>query len=144
LGVLLGTFAITSAWADDVADVVAANKSYEQAFSSLDIKAIDAAWAHDADVTVIHPSSKLVLIGWDAVRKSYADQPARHKDFSVAMDSPHVTVSSNVGLVVGVEKVHTVLTNGEVADLSIMATSVYEKRDGKWLLVHHHGSRMPQ
>src|ERR1041385_4666191 len=100
LGVLLGTFAISSAWADDVADVLAANKSYEQAFSSLDIKAIDAAWVHDADVTVIHPSSKSVLIGWDAVRKGHADQPARHKDFSIAMDSPHITVSNNLALVV--------------------------------------------
>ncbi len=141
---LLAATGIDTAWADDLADVVAANKNYEQAFSSLNINAIDAAWAHDENVTAIHPSSKMVLVGWKAVRKSYADQRARHKDFSVAMPDPHVTVLNNTALVVGIEKVHTVLTNGETADLLVMSSSVYEKRDGKWLLIHHHGSRVPK
>jgi len=140
----LALLARTSAWADDAEDVLAANKAYEHAFSKLDIKAIEAGWAHDPSVSVIHPSSKAVLVGWDAVRKSYADQPLRHTDFSVAMDNPTITVRENIAWVVGIEKVHTVLTNGEVADLSVSATSIFEKRSGAWLMVHHHGSRTPQ
>jgi ketosteroid isomerase-like protein len=131
-----------SARADEVADVRAANKAYERAFSSLDIKTIEATWAHDPTVTVVHPSSKMVLVGWDAVRKSYADQPSRHKDFSVTMDDPMITVRGDIAWVVGIEKVHTVLTSGETADLSVLATSIYEKRNAGWLMVHHHGSRV--
>ena len=81
-------------------------------FSSLDIKSLEAAWAHDSTVTVIHPSSKAILVGWDAVRKSYADQPSRHKEFSVAMENPATTVRNNIAWVIGIEKIHTVLTNG--------------------------------
>jgi ketosteroid isomerase-like protein len=144
LAVLLSAIGAASAWADDVAEVLSANASYERAFSSLDINAIDAAWAHDQNVTVVHPSSKAVIVGWEAVRKSYADQPARHKEFSVVMDNPHIIVAGGTAWIVGMEKIHTILTNGQVADLSAMATSVYEKRNGKWLLVHHHGSRTPE
>ncbi len=144
LCIVLAFMVRVSAWADDAADVLTANKAYERAFSSLDINAIEATWAHDASVTVMHPSSKTILLGWDAVRKSYADQPARHKDFSVTMENPTITVRGKIAWVVGIERVHTVLTNGQTADLSVMATSIYEKRDGVWLMVHHHGSRVPQ
>jgi ketosteroid isomerase-like protein len=142
--VVLAFLARTSAWADDAADVLAANRRYERAFSSLDIKAMEAAWAHDPSVSVIHPSSKAVLAGWDAVRKSYADQPSRHKDFSVTMENPAITIRDDIAWVVGLEKVHTVLTNGEAVDLSVSATSIFGKRNGVWLMVHHHGSRTPQ
>jgi ketosteroid isomerase-like protein len=105
---------------------------------------LSPAWVHDQNVTVIHPSSKAVIVGWEAVRKSYAEQPARHKEFAVLMENPHITIVKGTALVVGMEKINTILANGQVADLSAMATSVYEKRDGKWLLIHHHGSRTPQ
>ena len=67
---------------------------------------MEAAWAHDPSVSAKHPSSKAVLVGWNAVRKSYADQPSRHKDFSVTMENPVITVCDNIAWVVGLERVH--------------------------------------
>ncbi|WP_377830521.1 nuclear transport factor 2 family protein [Bradyrhizobium lupini] len=32
---------------------------------------------------------------------------------------------------------------GDVLEISALATNIFEKRSGKWLLVHHHASRMP-
>lgn len=131
------------AMADDKADVLVANQAVEQSFSKLDISAIEATWAR-SDVSVIHPASKSPIVGWEAVQKSYADHPIRYKDFTVAMDNPVVTINGNVAWVVGVEKVHAHRSNGEPLDISALATNIYEKRDGKWLMVHHHASRAPQ
>lgn len=140
---LLAACGAVSARADDKADVLAANTQVEQAFSKLDVKAIEATWAQDGSVSVIHPASKAPLLGWEAVQKSYADHPLRYKDFSVVMDNPHIEINGNIAWVVGVEKVYAHRANGDVLDISALATNIFEKRSDKWLLVHHHASRMP-
>ena len=140
LFVISGT---ASARADDKADVLAANAQVEQAFSKLDVKAIEATWAQDGSVSVIHPSSKAPILGWEAVQKTYADHPVRYKDFSVAMNNPQVTTNGNVAWVIGIEKVYAHRANGDVLDISALTTNIFEKRGDKWLLVHHHASRMP-
>jgi ketosteroid isomerase-like protein len=141
--VLLLALGAVSARADDTADVLAANMQVEQAFSKLDVKAIEATWAQDGSVSVIHPASKAPILGWEAVQKSYADHPVRYKDFSVVMDNPQITVNGNSAWVVGIEKVYAHRANGEVLDISALTTNIFEKRGDKWLLVHHHASRMP-
>lgn len=143
LPLLLVAFGAVSARADDKADVLAANTQVEEAFSKLDVKAIEATWAQDGFVSVIHPASKAPILGWEAVQKSYADHPVRYKDFSVAMDNPQVTINGDVAWIVGIEKVNAHRANGDVLDISALATNIFEKRGGKWLLVHHHASRMP-
>lgn len=143
LPLLLVISGTVSARADDKADVLAANTQVEQAFSKLDVKAIEATWAQDGSVSVIHPSSKAPILGWEAVQKTYADHPVRYKDFSVAMNNPQVTTNGNVAWVIGIEKVYAHRANGDVLDISALTTNIFEKRGEKWLLVHHHASRMP-
>ncbi len=133
-----------AAVADDKSDVLAANNEYLRAFSSLDIKAVEAVWAHDGNVTVIHPFSKTPAVGWDAVRKSWEEAISRSIEFSITMDNPHVSVGNNAAWVVGIENVRAHRKSGQTEEFSSLATNIYEKRDGRWLMVHHHGSRMPQ
>jgi ketosteroid isomerase-like protein len=132
-----------SAKADDQSDVLAANKTVEESFSKLDVTAIENTWDHSDGVSVIHPSSKGPVIGWQAVQKTYADHPARYQDFNVTMESPHVTISGNAAWVIGTEKVHAHRKNGDLLDIAALTTNIFQKRDGKWLLVHHHASRTP-
>lgn len=144
LALLSGLLVSGLARADDRADVLAANQTVSAAFSKLDIKAFDPLWAHDESVTTIHPSSKTVVVGWEAVRKSWAEGTlSRYKEISVAMENPSISVANNVALVVGIEKVHGTRANGDVAEFSALTTNVYEKRNGHWLMIHHHASRMP-
>src|SRR3954462_10270942 len=130
---LLMSFGAVSARADDKADVLAANTQVEQAFTKLDVKAIEATWAQDGSVSVIHPASKAPILGWEAVQKSYEDHPVRYKDFSVVMDNPQVTGNDNVAWVVGIEKVYAHRANVDLLDISALATNMFEKRSGKWL-----------
>jgi len=141
---LSGLLVCGLARADDQADVLAANQAVDAAFSKLDIQAFDPLWAHDEHVTAIHPSSKAVVVGWTAVRKSWAEGTlSRYKEIAVSMENPSVRVANNVAVVTGIEKVRGVRPNGDAAEFSALTTNVYEKRDGHWLMVHHHASRMP-
>ena len=116
--------------------MLAANQAVSAAFSTLDIKAFDPLWAHDDSVTVIHPNSKTVLVGWQAVRKSWAEGTlTRFKEITVAMDNPNISVTNNVALDVGVEKVRGTRVNGDTAEFSALTTNVYEKRNEHWLMV---------
>lgn len=140
---LLLTTAAHTAKADDQSDVLAANKAVEDAFSKLDIASIEGTWHHGENVSVIHPSSKSPIVGWQAVQKTYADHPARYNDFKIGMETPHVAVSGNTAWTVGIEKVYAHRKNGELLDISALTTNIFQKLDGKWLLVHHHASRLP-
>ena len=133
------------AWADDHADVLAANRAFDRALSERNIATLEPLWAHDGTATIIHPSSKVPLAGWEAVRKSWAEGAlARFSELSVSMDAPHVHVIGNTAVVVGIEIVRGKrANNGEGVEFSALTTNVYEKRNGRWLMVHHHGSRVP-
>ena len=34
--------------------------------------------------------------------------------------------------------------NGQSVEFQALTTNIFEKRDGRWLMTHHHASRMPQ
>lgn len=142
--VFMAVLASHAAMADDKADVLAASRAVQESFSKLDVAAIESTWSHNSAASVIHPSSKTPVVGWEAVQKSYAAFPSRYKDFTVTMDNPEVTVNGNVAWVVGIETVRAHRSNGEPFNISALATDIYEKRDGKWLLVHHHANRVPE
>jgi ketosteroid isomerase-like protein len=133
-------------WADDKVDVSAANQAFDNAVSKRDISAVEALWAHDAAVTIIHPSSKEPLVGWDAVRKSWAEGTlARFSEIQLSQPNPHVHISGNTATVVGVEKFQSKRAdNGQTVEFQALTTNIFEKRDGRWLMTHHHASRMPQ
>lgn len=135
-----------SVQADDKADIIMANQAFDDAVAKRDINAVEALWAHDANVTIIHPSSKEPLVGWDAVRKSWAEGTlARFSEIQLSLLNPHVRVDGNAATVVGIERFQGKRAdNGQFVEFQALTTNIYEKRDGRWLMTHHHASRMPQ
>jgi len=95
---------------------------------------MEPLWAHDDRVTMIRPSFKTALVGWDAVRKIWVEAFTRNSEISISMDSPVVSVTDNVGWVVGIERAHMRRASGEVVDSAVLTTRVFEKRDSRWLL----------
>ena len=41
--------------------------AFHTALTSLDVKKMDAVWAHESYVMLINPSDKSIAVGWDAV-----------------------------------------------------------------------------
>ena len=144
--VLFASVLATPVRADDNADVLAANKAFDAALSNRNIDDLDPLWAHDSAVTIIHPSSKQPLIGWEAVRKSWAEGTlARFSELTVSMTDPSVRVNGNTAVVVGIENVRGKRAdNGAAVEFVALTSNTFEKRDGRWLMVHHHASRVPQ
>ena len=132
--------------ADDETDVVTANQAFDNAVSKRDINAIEALWAHNNNVSIIHPSSKEPLVGWDAVRKSWTEGTlTRYSEIQLSLLNPHVRVDGNMATVVGTERFQGKrVDNGQSVEFQALTTNIFEKRDGRWLMTHHHASRMRQ
>ncbi len=47
-------------------------------------------------------------------------------------------------MAVAVTPVRQKVRGGAALDYTALATFAFERRDGRWLLVHHHASRAPQ
>lgn len=85
---------------------------------------------------------KALIAGWDAVRQSWEGTFDRFSEISVSMQDPQIRINANVAWVIGVEAVQGKLKNGEPVNLAAFTTNMYEKRDGRGLMVLH--SRDPQ
>ena len=55
-----------------------------------------------------------------------------------------VRVGQGSAVVLAVTHVRRKVRGGEALDYTALATFAFERRDGRWLLVHNHISRVPQ
>ena len=117
--------------------VSAANHAFDMALSARDIVAMEKVWATEPHVIAIHPASKALIVGWDAVRKSWEGTFDRFAEISVSMKDPQIRVTQNVAWVAGVEMVQGKSRSGEPVSFAAFTTNLYEKRDGRWLMVLH-------
>ena len=57
------------------------------------------------------------------------------------MTNPAIKVHGTIARVAGLESVCGKMKNGETFAFIALGTNVYEKREDKWLIVHHHASK---
>lgn len=62
-------------------------------------------------------------------------------ELSVEMSDPTINVNGLIARVVGLEKVRGKMKDGQDFAWTALGTNIYEKRDGNWLIVHHHASK---
>ena len=146
-GLALMATAATAAAASDIDDVKAADQAFHVALSAMDGKAMAGIWAQKPYVTNIGPSSKAVDMGYeDAVTKWMATiVPARFSELKAQMTSiATIQVNGNIAWVIGTENATGKNKAGEPLAFDLLVTNIYEKEDGKWLMVSHHAQRPPK
>lgn len=84
------------------------------------------------------------MIGWKTVKAGYEDLFNRFPEISVTMADPAIRQDADSAVLVGVETQKARLPNGEVSNALLPATNIFVKREGRWLMVHHHSSGPPQ
>jgi len=127
------------------AEVKAAVSAYQAAFGSLDLPQQEAVFAHDKDTMLILPENKAVAVGWDNVRKSLAgDDNALSELKIMPLDGPHIRVKGDTAW--SIEKVIATgkTKHGETFNDPTFDTAIFEKRQGRWLLVSLTVLRVPQ
>lgn len=111
-----------------------ANDAFYLAFEKRDVAQMEALWRPDDNIICIHPGwlprmgQKQVRDGWEAIF-NHVTRVA----FSVCV--MEITIVGDFARAVCRE--HIVSSHGEATTI---ATHLFERHDGRWLLVHRHSS----
>ena len=129
----------------DVEGVKAASIAFYAALAVLDDgTAMGKLWAHTPYVTYVGPRAKSIMVGWDAQKKYWMDTNKLFSQRKVSLLDQHIHVNGNLAWEMGQESGPTKLKDGKEAKADYIVTNVYEKLDGRWLMVSHHVQPKPQ
>jgi ketosteroid isomerase-like protein len=112
--------------------VLAANLEFYRAFTSRDLKAMDALWAHDAPVACIHPGWP-VLSDRAAIMESWANILGNPEAPGIACYDERVLLYGDTAVVVCEEE----LDSGTLA-----ASNLFVREKGMWRLAHHQAGQV--
>ncbi len=130
--------------AADEQAVRAANDAFYAAITAHDPARLAAVWAHADYVRAIHPPDRQPDAGWEAVQASFDRLFASWSDIVAGMPEPSLRVGTDMAWVTGEELFQARRPSGEDVSTMLLGTSVFEKVDGTWLMVHHHVSVPPR
>lgn len=127
-----------------VDEVKAAVEAYHTALMSLDATKMAPLWAHD-NVMLINPRDKAVVIGWEAVEKDWEETFAPEAELKVTQATgPFIRVDGDVAWSTGIVSSAIKLKSGQAINALTFQTDIFQRHDGKWLMVAHVASRVPQ
>lgn len=129
----------------DMDGVKAASQAFYEALRARDNgEAMEKVWAHTSYVTMVGPRSKSVMVGWDAQKEYWAKAKQRLVEINVTLSDQHIHVNGDLAWEMGLESGTVKLKDGTERKAEYLVTNVYEKIDGRWLMVSHHVQPMPQ
>jgi ketosteroid isomerase-like protein len=118
-----------------------ANDRFYRCLEGLDLTAMDGLWLHEGWVRCIHPGWD-VLVGWEAVRQSWATIFASTQWLRVVATDVDIADFGEIALVACSEN----LTAADGADVGVavsQATNIFRKTPEGWRMIHHHSSTTP-
>lgn len=125
------------------ADIAAAVTSFDVAIGSLDWAQMEPLWTHDADISLILPESKAVAIGPEAVKQAFGGEFQALAELKVTgLGAPLIHVKGDTAWVTRLTNGKGKTKSGFAFDEPTFDSSVYEKREGKWMLVSKTALRM--
>lgn len=107
---------------------------FYESFSRCDAEVMAALWA-DGDVICVHPGSGIIL-GYQAVARSWRHIFTNARMPRVELSVVKRTVTDNMA----VHLVTETVTGAEEMSTVVLATNVYQKFHGGWLMIQHHAS----
>ena len=125
--------------ADTKADVEAATAQWVSAFNRKSVADIVALYASDA---VFFGTTSPVLRDSPNLVQDYFKSLPTLGDSTIAVGDHRVQLFGDVAISTGVYT-RTSTQDGKVVQNPARFTFVYQKREGKWLIVEHHSSVMP-
>ena len=123
---------------DERQALLAANREFYQAFERLDAARMGEVWLQESYVSCVHPGWARIL-GWGPVVKSWEDIFASTFGVTLKVSDEVTQIRGDLAWVTCTEELETRLYDG-VSHATVEATNLFERHDGRWYLIHHHGS----
>ncbi len=143
--VLVGVPGAAAAETDDQA-VHAAIADFHNALNAMfrgELAPMEKVWSHADDVTYMGPTGDF-LVGWEAVRESWAAQAAMKLGGAVRAEDVHVTVGQSLAIVSNIAVGENTGPDGEPFRVDLRTTSLFRKEAGRWKMIGHHTDLIPE
>lgn len=125
--------------AGDKNEVDAATAAWRTAYDSRDPVRITATY--DSDAVLWGTTSKTVAVNLASIADYFKDAGTR-PDARVVFGEQHIRVYGDVAVNTGYYTFSNI-RDGKPVSIPARFTLVFRNRDGKWLIVAHHSSRVP-
>jgi ketosteroid isomerase-like protein len=99
-------------------------------------------WSHADDVMYMGPAGGL-QIGWADVKATWKEQAALKLGGKVVSQDLHLVLNGNTAVTYNYEKGENIDSNGVTQAVSIRASNVFRKENGKWMMTGHHTDLLP-
>lgn len=118
--------------------ILAANGEFYRAFESLDANAMGELWLRDPRIVCIHPGWHR-LVGWGPIMTSWERIFDNILEMKFELGETQVMASGDLAVVVVEENLTQRGYEGTIRT-RVLATNVFERAEGRWWIVSHHGS----
>ena len=131
----------------DMEKVKAASQAFYAALNARDPSAMAKVYAHTPYVAYIPPVGSEIAVGWEAVNKSW-EEVLHNVTSKIDMSynragAPHI--DGNLAWEVGTETGPVTFADGKAVDnFAILSTNIYQKIDGRWLMISHQAAQIPK
>jgi ketosteroid isomerase-like protein len=122
----------------DRESILEANRAFYRAFESLDADRMAAMWLRDPRIVCIHPGWSR-LVGWGPIMNSWERIFDSAFEMKFELGDPQVITSGDLAVVVVEENLLQRGYDGTTRT-QVQATNVFERAQGRWWMVSHHGS----
>jgi ketosteroid isomerase-like protein len=142
LGTILAFVVVTAGTANAAepdGEVTTAADQFYKALNVMftgDVGPMKEVWSHADDVTYMGPTGGMQL-GWAEVLKNWEAQAAMKLGGKVSPEDMHIFVGREIAITQNYEKGENI-KDGKTQTVSIRATNVFRKENGKWKMIGHH------
>lgn len=129
----------------DIPAIAAADQAFYAALSGRSVQAMSDVWADKPYAINIGPKSKVMDVGWSAIKGYWERSFDFFSEISVTKTETSIQTDGRLAWVVGIE--HAVLqpsSGGDSLRFDTFATHIFEKENGRWLLLSHHAQVIPR
>jgi len=135
----------TRASDEDKKAVMEATDKFYVALNSMfkgDLHLMKEVWSHADDVTYMGPGGG-IKVGWDQVLASWEAQAAMKLGGAVNAEDMRFTAGNEIAVSSNYSKGENIDAEGKPQTVSIRATNIFRKEDGKWKMIGHHTDLLP-
>ncbi len=121
-------------------ELESANSDFYDCFEAGDLDAMAGLWHHGDEVFCVHPGSE-IIVGWGPVRRSWAVIFAAAEHLQFIVTDVRAWRHGDTGTVTCTENILSAASaGGDLGAGKAVATNLFARRGGRWLLVAHHAS----
>ena len=128
----------------DLYDVKAANDAFYAALSARNVGLMFKLWSYKTEIRHVGPRNKVINVGLDAAIRNWEGLFAAFPEFRIRCEQEYIRINGSTAWVSVIEKARWKNRAGEIEIATHFGTNIFEKQDGKWFMVYHHGSAVPQ